>query len=212
MSRTFVEALRHALDQTGVSVRSIATKTGIPYDRVKQVANGRTKTTNADDAFVIARSFGVSVEEFMAGRLNRALPAPATPESHSVAKTAPPGGFSDAPTPFEPKKGSAMFDLVNTARNRGAKPMTYRMPRAIAVAGILAGDIVAIDTAMRGATGDLVLCSVPDIATGAPRTAIARRYDPWLAYDGGQSRMDSSGETAIYGQVICVVRGELFIA
>lgn len=50
-------------------MRSIASETGIPYERLKQVARGRTATTNADDAYLIAKAFGVSFEQFMAGEL-----------------------------------------------------------------------------------------------------------------------------------------------
>ncbi|WP_254702437.1 S24 family peptidase [Roseivivax sp. THAF197b] len=64
---TFIEALQSALKQTGSSVRSIAAKSGVPYERLKQVARGRTNSTNADDAYRIAQAFGVSFESFMEG-------------------------------------------------------------------------------------------------------------------------------------------------
>lgn len=69
MARTFIEALQHALAVTGRSVRSLASETGIPYERLKQVARGRTATTNADDAYLIARAFGGTYEQFMDGSL-----------------------------------------------------------------------------------------------------------------------------------------------
>jgi phage repressor protein C with HTH and peptisase S24 domain len=70
MERTFIEAFQNALKETNRSVRSVATATGIPYERLKQVARGRTATTNADDAYTIARAFGVPYEDFMEGRLS----------------------------------------------------------------------------------------------------------------------------------------------
>jgi phage repressor protein C with HTH and peptisase S24 domain len=69
-SATFVEALQFALQETGFSVREISKRSGVPYERLKQVARGRTSTTNADDAYKIARAFGRSFEDFMNGVLS----------------------------------------------------------------------------------------------------------------------------------------------
>lgn len=66
---TFVEALQRALEKSGRTVRSVAADSGVPYERLKQVARGRTSSTNADDAYRIAKVFGVSYEEFMEGAI-----------------------------------------------------------------------------------------------------------------------------------------------
>ncbi|WP_040544792.1 S24 family peptidase [Salipiger bermudensis] len=70
MPRTFIEAFQHALATTGRSVRSISLATGVPYERLKQVARGRSATTNADDAYLIARAFGGTYEDFMQGNVS----------------------------------------------------------------------------------------------------------------------------------------------
>ncbi|MBY6160011.1 phage repressor protein [Mameliella alba] len=69
MPQTFIEALQNALEQTGKSVRHISDVSGVPYERLRQVARGRTSSTNADDAYRIARAFGVSYERFLSGDL-----------------------------------------------------------------------------------------------------------------------------------------------
>ncbi|WP_020038655.1 S24 family peptidase [Salipiger mucosus] len=69
MAKTFIEAFQHALATTGRSVRSVSSESGVPYERLKQVARGRTATTNADDAYLIAKAFGVSFENFLEGDL-----------------------------------------------------------------------------------------------------------------------------------------------
>jgi hypothetical protein len=73
MAQTFVEAFQNALKITGRSARSVSQQTGIPYERIKQVARGRTRTTNADDAYLIAQAFGVSFEDFISGDLSKTL-------------------------------------------------------------------------------------------------------------------------------------------
>ncbi|OWV40407.1 phage repressor protein [Mameliella alba] len=70
MQQTFIEALQNALDKTGKSVRHISDISGVPYERLRQVARGRTSSTNADDAYRIAQAFGVSYERFMSGDLD----------------------------------------------------------------------------------------------------------------------------------------------
>lgn len=71
MQRLFRDALINAIEKTGKSLRSIAIEAGVSYEQLKNVRQGRAKTTNADDAVRIAHSFGVSMEEFLAGHLNR---------------------------------------------------------------------------------------------------------------------------------------------
>lgn len=70
MTQSFVDALQFALSKTGLSVREIAKRSEVPYERLRQVARGRTASTNADDAYRIARAFGVSYEEFLNGMLD----------------------------------------------------------------------------------------------------------------------------------------------
>lgn len=74
MASTFVDALNFALNVKGWSVHSLAKRAGVPYDRLKQVTGGRTKSTNADDAYRLVRAFGVSFEDFIEGRLDSYAP------------------------------------------------------------------------------------------------------------------------------------------
>lgn len=72
MSRSFKEALEFALKKTGRSLREVTTTAGVSYDQYKGFMQGKSRSTNVDDAFKVAQAFGVSVEDFFAGRLDKA--------------------------------------------------------------------------------------------------------------------------------------------
>lgn len=63
----FRKALEHALEKKGVSLRSVATKSGVSYEQLKALKQGKSKSTNVDDAVRVAAAFGVSLENFYAG-------------------------------------------------------------------------------------------------------------------------------------------------
>lgn len=69
MENTFKNALEHALEKTGRSLRSVAIKAGVSYDQLKSLRQGKSQKTNVDDAMKVARAFGVSLEDFYAGEL-----------------------------------------------------------------------------------------------------------------------------------------------
>ena len=69
METTFRQALKSALETTGKSLRGIAMSSGVSYDQLKSLAQGKSQKTNADDAMKVAAAFGVSLEDFYEGRL-----------------------------------------------------------------------------------------------------------------------------------------------
>lgn len=67
MPISFKEALDRAQDATGLSMRKLADKAGVSYEQLKKVRQGKSQTTNAEDALKIATAVGVSFEQFMSG-------------------------------------------------------------------------------------------------------------------------------------------------
>ena len=66
MTKLFRDALIDELQRTGWSLRYVATEAGVSYDQLKKVVQGRSKSTNVDDALRVAHVFGVSLDEFLA--------------------------------------------------------------------------------------------------------------------------------------------------
>lgn len=71
MEMTFIEALRHAMKVTGrgKSLRDVATRSGVSYDILKNVNQGKSEKPNAEDATKIADFFEVSLSDFYAGNV-----------------------------------------------------------------------------------------------------------------------------------------------
>jgi transcriptional regulator with XRE-family HTH domain len=63
--RTFREALVAALDEHGTSVRELAKGAGVSVDQLYKVKQGKSSSTNVDDAAKIARYFGQTLDQFM---------------------------------------------------------------------------------------------------------------------------------------------------
>ncbi|WP_371398888.1 helix-turn-helix transcriptional regulator [Marinovum algicola] len=69
MLETYKEALQNALDTTGRSLREVTISADVSYDQFKGFMQGKSRSTNVDAALKVAHAFGVSMEDFMAGRL-----------------------------------------------------------------------------------------------------------------------------------------------
>lgn len=55
---------------SGLSMRKLADKAGVSYEQLKKVSQGRTQSTNAEDALKLASAVGVSLESFMLGEFD----------------------------------------------------------------------------------------------------------------------------------------------
>jgi transcriptional regulator with XRE-family HTH domain len=69
MPTTFKEALEKALKKTGRSLREVCATAGVSYDQYKGYMQGKSRSTNVDDAIKMAHAFGSSMEDFLAGQL-----------------------------------------------------------------------------------------------------------------------------------------------
>lgn len=67
MPHTFKEALEIALKKTGRSLREVCATAGVSYDQYKGYMQGKSRSTNVDDAIKMALAFSLSMEDFMSG-------------------------------------------------------------------------------------------------------------------------------------------------
>lgn len=63
----FSEALKIAMSIRGLSLRRVSEMSGVSYEQLKKLSQGKTKSTNVDDAQKLAVSLGFSLDQFMAG-------------------------------------------------------------------------------------------------------------------------------------------------
>lgn len=67
MQQSFRDAFLAAIKSTGKSMRQVAKDAGVSYEQLKNLAQGKSKSTNVDDAVRIAASFGTNLEGFLEG-------------------------------------------------------------------------------------------------------------------------------------------------
>lgn len=67
MAITFSEALAGALQSSKTSLRKIAEKADVSYEQLKKVKQGKSSSTNVDDAQKVARAFGLTLDQFLSG-------------------------------------------------------------------------------------------------------------------------------------------------
>lgn len=65
MTKTFRDALKYWLEKTGKPLAEVAREAGVSYDQMKNLSQGRSRSTNVDDAVKVANQFGMTLEEFL---------------------------------------------------------------------------------------------------------------------------------------------------
>jgi len=63
--KTFREALLEAVKTGNPSLRAVALASGVSYEQLKKLKQGKTQNTNIEDARRIAAYFGKTVEDFI---------------------------------------------------------------------------------------------------------------------------------------------------
>lgn len=63
----FSEALKTAMSLRGLSLRRVSDISGVSYEQLKKLSQGKTKSTNVDDAQKLAVALGFSLDKFMSG-------------------------------------------------------------------------------------------------------------------------------------------------
>jgi len=64
MKTTFADALMIVLGDKAVSLKAVAEGSGVSYEQLKKIKQGKSKSTNVEDAMRVASYFGTTVEEF----------------------------------------------------------------------------------------------------------------------------------------------------
>ncbi|MGC0224943.1 helix-turn-helix domain-containing protein [Pseudooceanicola nitratireducens] len=65
MAKTFRDALSQAIEQTATTWSAVASATGVSYEQLKKLKQGKSQSTNVDDAVKIANHFGMTLDEFI---------------------------------------------------------------------------------------------------------------------------------------------------
>lgn len=118
---TFKEALDYALDETKRSMRSVALASGVSYEQLKNLRQGKAQRTNVDDAVKVAHAFGVTLEQFLAGQL--------LPQASAIAVAGRVGGGAEVTLVDDHAKGDGLYHV--------ACPAEIRDPRGIVAVEVL---------------------------------------------------------------------------
>jgi len=66
MTRSFRDAFLDGLSRTGWTLKKVAEVAGVSEEQLKKVKQGKSRSTNVDDALKVANAFGVTLDEFLA--------------------------------------------------------------------------------------------------------------------------------------------------
>lgn len=67
MVMTFAHALKKAMEARSISLRKIAELSGVSYEQLKKLNQGKSQSTNVDDAQRVAAALGMSLDQFLNG-------------------------------------------------------------------------------------------------------------------------------------------------
>lgn len=65
MKKTFRDAFLEALDKPGWTMVRVSALSGVSVEQLKKLKQGKTLSTNVDDAVKIANAFGFTIDEFL---------------------------------------------------------------------------------------------------------------------------------------------------
>ncbi|GGW24088.1 transcriptional regulator [Gemmobacter lanyuensis] len=149
MENSFKEALEVALKITGRSLRSVAIASGVSYEQLKGLKQGKASSTNVDDAMRVARAFGVTLDDFYTGRLGA---------TQSVAVAGRVGAGAEVVLSDDHAKGDGLYHVA--------------CPPQLAPRGVVAVEVVGDSMEPVFYEGDILFYSRQTI--GIPTEAIGR--------------------------------------
>lgn len=150
MQATFKDALDQALAVTGRSLRSVAIASGVSYEQLKNLKQGKSLRTNVDDAMKVAAAFGVSLEQFYRGQYS--------PDAPTVAAAGKVGA-------------GAKVDLVD-AYEKGDGLYRVAVPEGMSPSGVVAVEVEGDSMSPVYAPGTVLFYSREVV--GVPSEAIGR--------------------------------------
>lgn len=65
MTKTFRDAFIEALKLPGWTIKRVAKLSGVSEEQLKKLNQGKSQSTNVDDALKVAHVFGVTLDEFL---------------------------------------------------------------------------------------------------------------------------------------------------
>jgi plasmid maintenance system antidote protein VapI len=185
-----------ALETSGRSARSVARDAGVPYDRVKNLVQGKSQSTSVETARKLAHAFGKTLEAFEA-------------QTDTAVETQP-HGLADQARPFIPRSRSEAETLAGVLAPDSTHTTLWRVRTSAAWLGILSGDVLVIDMKRVATSGEVVLANVEDPTTGEAQTRIG-------TLTGGRLLSGEPGEggvpilrVRVQGPVVAVVRSAAF--
>lgn len=150
MSLTFSEALSSALETTRTPLRQIAEKAEVSYEQLKKVKQGKTQSTNVDDAKRVAEALGLTLDQFLSGN------------------------FDSQPTiAIAGKVGAGARIPVFDAYEKGDGPQV-EVPSQLSAHGVVAVEVVGDSMEPIYSAGD-VLFYTRETAEGVPSEAIGSK-------------------------------------
>lgn len=150
MSMTFSEALTKALIFSGKSLRQIAESADVSYEQMKKVKQGKSQSTNVDDAQKVAAAIGLTLDQFLNGDFS-------PKNSISIAGTV--GAGAKVP----------VFD----AYEKGDGPQV-ECPPQLSPRGVVAVEVAGDSMEPVYSAGDLLFYT-REAADGVPTEAIGHR-------------------------------------
>ena len=76
MELTFAEALTLSLEAKRISLRQIAERAGVSYEQLKKVKQGKSQSTNVDDAQKVAKALNLTLDQLLKGEFECRLAVP----------------------------------------------------------------------------------------------------------------------------------------
>lgn len=65
MTKSFRDAFIAAVQRSGWSISKVAERAGVSVEQLKKLNQGRSLSTNVDDAIKVAHAFGLTLDEFL---------------------------------------------------------------------------------------------------------------------------------------------------
>ena len=147
--QTFREAILRATDAFDISLRKLADEAGGSYEQLKKVRQGKSASTNVDDANRVAGALGITLDQLLSGEYER-------PPSIEIAGAV--GAGAQVPV-FE-------------AYEKGTGPRV-EVPSGIPTSGIVAVEVQGDSMTPVYAPGEILLYTRVT-EEGAPDDAIGR--------------------------------------
>ncbi|SHF77929.1 Phage repressor protein C, contains Cro/C1-type HTH and peptisase s24 domains [Pseudosulfitobacter pseudonitzschiae] len=150
MPTTFSDALAKALIYSGKSLRHIAESAGVSYEQLKKVKQGKTQSTNVDDAQKVASAIGLTLDQFLNADFS---------QTNTVSIAGQVGAGAKVP----------VFD----AYEKGDGPQV-ECPPQLSPSGIVAVEVIGDSMEPVFSSGDLLFYT-RDTADGVPSDAVGHR-------------------------------------